>query len=92
MTGEFGRTKINANSGRDHWPLITPMFMAGGKYPSGRTIGEADRSYSPTTNPVGPLDLQTTLFDHFGIDKGTMRVDNSGRPRYLLEGDGKVIL
>jgi len=92
VTGEFGRTKINANSGRDHWPLITPMFMAGGEYQSGRTIGDADRSYSPTTNPIGPLDLQATLFDHFGIDKGTMRVDNGGRPRYLLEGEAKVIL
>ena len=92
VTGEFGRTKINANAGRDHWPSITPMFMFGGEYAAGRTIGEADRSYSPTERPVGPLDLQATLFDHFGIDKGTQRVDNSGRPRYLLEGEGKVIL
>jgi uncharacterized protein (DUF1501 family) len=92
VTGEFGRTKINANSGRDHWPSITPMLMAGGEYQSGRTIGEADRSYSPIANPVGPLDLQATLFDHFGIDKETMRVDNGGRPRYLLEGEAKLIL
>ena len=67
VTGEFGRTKINANSGRDHWPAITPMMMAGGQYQSGRTIGASDRSYSPIENPVGPLDLQATLFDHFGI-------------------------
>ena len=68
------------------------MLMAGGEYQSGRTIGEADRAYSPTANPVGPLDLQATLFDHFGIDKNTQRVDNGGRPRYLLEGEAKVIL
>jgi hypothetical protein len=92
VTGEFGRTKINANSGRDHWPSITPMLMAGGNYGSGRTIGESDRSYSPTQNPVGPLDLQATLFDHFGIDKSIQRIDNGGRPRYLLEGEAKVIL
>ena len=92
VTGEFGRTKINANSGRDHWPSITPMMMAGGEFASGRTIGEADRSYSPTERPVGPLDLQATLFQHFGIDKGVQRVDNGGRPRYLLEGEAKVIL
>jgi hypothetical protein len=92
VTGEFGRTKINANAGRDHWPSITPMLMAGGAYQSGRTIGTSDRSYSPLENPVGPLDLQATLFDHFGIDKGIQRVDNGGRPRYLLEGEAKVIL
>ena len=65
VTGEFGRTKINANAGRDHWPSITPMLMAGGAYQSGRTIGTSDRSYSPLENPVGPLDLQATFFDHF---------------------------
>lgn len=92
VTGEFGRTKFNANSGRDHWPSITPMLMAGGAYETGRTIGAADRSYNPIENPVGPLDLQATLFDHFGIDTATQRVDNGGRPRYLLEGEAKVIL
>ena len=92
VTGEFGRTKINANAGRDHWPAITPMVMAGGNYQSGRTIGSSDRSYSPLENPVGPLDLQATLFDHFGINQGEQRVDNGGRPRYLLEGEAKVIL
>ena len=92
VTGEFGRTKINANAGRDHWPAITPMMMAGGRYQSGRTIGASDRSYSPIENPVGPLDLQATLFDHFGIEHNTQRTDMAGRPRYLLEGEGKVIL
>ena len=92
VTGEFGRTKFNANSGRDHWPAITPMMMAGGAYETGRTIGAADRSYNPIENPVGPLDLQATLFDHFGIDTAIQRIDNGGRPRYLLEGEAKVIL
>ena len=67
-------------------------MMAGGKYQSGRTIGKANRSYEPTENPVGPLDLQATLFDHFGIGHDVQRVDMGGRPRYLLEGEAKVIL
>ena len=92
VTGEFGRTKLNANGGRDHWPAITPMLMHGGAYPSGRVIGQSDKAYEPTNNPVGPIDLQATLFDHFGIDHAVQRVDNSGRPRYLLEGEGKVFL
>lgn len=92
VTGEFGRTKLNATAGRDHWPSITTMMMAGGKYRSGRTIGESDKSYVPVSNKYGPLDLQATLFDHFGIDAMQQRVDMSGRPRNLLDGESKIIL
>lgn len=92
VTGEFGRTKLNRNSGRDHWPAMTPMLMVGGDYPSGRTIGEADKSYSPKGSKLGPIDLAATMFDHFGIPQNIQRIDNGGRPRYLLEGEAKVIL
>jgi len=33
-----------------------------------------------------------TLFDHFNIDPKIQRIDQGGRPRYLLDGEGKVIL
>jgi uncharacterized protein (DUF1501 family) len=92
VTGEFGRTRLNANSGRDHWPSITPMLLSGGAYGHGRVIGKADKAYVPTENKIGPIDVAVTLFDHFGIPKETQRIDQGGRPRYLLEGDGKVIL
>lgn len=92
VTGEFGRTKINATAGRDHWPSITPLMMAGGKYQSGRTIGEADRSYVPKSDKFGPLDLQATIFDHMLIDGRQQRFDMAGRPRYLLDGEAKIIL
>ncbi len=92
VTGEFGRTRLNANSGRDHWPSITPMLLSGGAYSHGRVIGKADKAYVPTENKIGPIDVAATLFDHFGIPKETQKIDQGGRPRYLLEGDGKVIL
>lgn len=92
VTGEFGRTRLNQNAGRDHWPSITPMLMSGGKYNHGRVIGSADQAYYPKSDKMGPLDVAATLFDHFGIPKETQRIDQGGRPRYLLEGDGKVIL
>ncbi|MAH44480.1 hypothetical protein CMI37_01545 [Candidatus Pacearchaeota archaeon] len=92
VTGEFGRTKLNANAGRDHWSSSTPMLMSGGRYDGGRVIGKADKSYTPSESPYGPIDVAATMFDHFGIDKKIMKVDNSGRPRYLLEGEAKVIL
>ncbi len=92
VTGEFGRTKLNANAGRDHWPSITPMLLAGGDYSHGRVIGKSDKSYYPSEGKVGPLDVAATLFDHFGIPADMQRVDQGGRPRYLLEGESKVIL
>jgi hypothetical protein len=92
VTGEFGRTRLNANSGRDHWPSITPMLLSGGDYEHGRVIGKADKGYYPTDQKIGPIDLAMTLFDHFDIDPKIQRIDQGGRPRYLLDGEGKVIL
>ena len=92
VTGEFGRTKMNKNAGRDHWPSISTLLMAGGRYDSGRVIGKADKSYTPKDNPVGPIDVAATMFDHFGIPQGIQKIDNGGRPRYLLDGEAKVIL
>ena len=92
VTGEFGRTRLNGNAGRDHWPSITPMLLSGGSYDHGRVIGKADKAYVPTENKIGPIDIAATMFDHFGIDKQTQRTDQGGRPRYLLEGDGKLFL
>ena len=92
VTGEFGRTKLNANSGRDHWPSITTLLLAGGEYNHGRVIGKADKSYYPVSDKFGPLDLSATIFDHFGIDPKIQKIDPAGRPRYLLDGEAQVIL
>ena len=85
VTGEFGRTKLNQNAGRDHWPSITPMLLSGGGYNHGRVIGKADKGYYPTEDKFGPLDVAATLFNHFNIPKDIQRVDQGVRPRYLLE-------
>ena len=92
VTGEFGRTRLNGNAGRDHWPSITPMLLSGGSYDHGRVIGRSDKAYYPTESKVTPIDLAATLFDHFGIDPKMQKIDQAGRPRYLLDGDGKPIL
>ena len=83
VSAEFGRTRLNAGLGRDHWSATTPLLLSGGDYQHGRTIGKADKSYVPTDNKLGPIDLQRTLFDHFDINVTTQRIDSAGRPRYL---------
>ena len=92
VTGEFGRTKMNKNGGRDHWPSISTLLMSGGRYESGRVIGKADKSYTPLESPYGPIDVAAPMFDHFGIPQSIQKTDNGGRPRYLLEGEAKVML
>jgi len=92
VTGEFGRTRLNKKAGRDHWSSITPMLLSGGKYNHGRVIGSANQAYYPTGSKVEPIDVAATLFDHFEIPRNIQRIDQGGRPRYLLEGNGKVIL
>lgn len=84
---EFGRTsKINATAGRDHQAGVTPLILAGGNYNHGRIIGtHDDRAMEVTSKKHDPFDLCATIFDHFGFKKDEKRVDNSGRPRYLLE-------
>lgn len=100
---EFGRTKLNGGNngtnqntgkpGRDHAPGITPLLIFGGSYQSGRVIGKADKyNLAPEENKFGPIDLQATIFDHLSIDKRAQRLDNAGRPRYLLDGEAKNIL
>lgn len=100
VVGEFGRTKLNSGlvngiqykPGRDHWPTQSSLLIAGGKYDMGRTIGTTDKyCYVPKDGIKGPSDLLATIFDHFSIDLHTQKVDNSGRPRYLVE-NGTCIL
>jgi uncharacterized protein (DUF1501 family) len=94
VTGEFGRTyKINGNGGRDHWPRLSPLMLAGGDFPTGRFIGEStSKAEEPKTNSVNPQNVTATLLKHFGIDQHTQRLDMSGRPRYFIETSTESIL
>ncbi len=87
VTSEFGRTSLNPNVGRDHWPRLTSLLMSGGQYEMNRAIGTNDKAYEPTSDVCTPVDLACTIFDHFGISKSLQRTDPFGRPRFLLEHD-----
>jgi hypothetical protein len=41
--GEFGRTQISAQVGRDHWPQVACALLAGGGLKHGQIIGSTDR-------------------------------------------------
>ena len=86
--GEFGRTpKINANSGRDHWPRVSTAVVAGGGMKTGKVIGSTNRlgEYAED-RPVHFQEVFATLYHNLGINVETSTVtDLQGRPRYLVD-------
>ena len=93
MMGEFGRSPvINKDAGRDHWPRVMSMVMAGGGLRHGQVIGSTDsKGYDITSRRVAPSDLAATVFHHLGIDQGADWTDRQGRPRPIVTEGGKVI-
>ncbi len=89
---EFGRTpKINGTAGRDHWPKVFSIAMAGGGLKRGLVWGSSDATASePDQNPLKVEDWATTIYHQLGIvaDKELMAPGN--RPIEIVDG-GKVV-
>jgi hypothetical protein len=85
--GEFGRTPlINKDAGRDHWPGVMSVLMAGGAWRGGQAIGASDaRGAAVTHAPYRPQQVLAHVYRHLGIDPGLTFPDFTGRPRHLLE-------
>src|SRR6185295_1970055 len=70
--GEFGRTpKIGtqgSTDGRDHWPVVMSMTLAGGGLRHGQVIGSSERDGGAVhQRPVTPGDLAATIYAHLGV-------------------------
>lgn len=90
--GEFGRSpRINTTGGRDHWPKLGSVLLAGGGIKTGQIIGASTPDGGlPADRPVGPSDVLATVYRHLGIDPNLNANNLLGRPIPLLP-DGKVI-
>ena len=86
--GEFGRTpKVNARTGRDHWPFAMSVLCAGAGVPRGTVIGAtAPKGYYAAANVYAPEDFATTLYTKLGIDAHQVLHTNTGRPAQLVNG------
>ncbi|MFT5528345.1 MAG: hypothetical protein ACI9HK_006334 [Pirellulaceae bacterium] len=93
MMGEFGRSPIiNKDAGRDHWPSVMSMVMAGGGLNHGQIIGATDsRGGTIANNPVRPQDLAATTFKHLGIDLAAHWTTPRGRPIPIVTEGGRPI-
>src|SRR4051794_6196476 len=88
MTGEFSRTpEINVNAGRDHWPGVFSLVMAGAGVPGGHFWGASYKDGAQVKdNPVEIADLIATIYHKLGIDYQKEYVTNIGRPFKLADG------
>jgi hypothetical protein len=89
--GEFGRSpRINAKGGREHWPQVQSILLAGAGVASGSVHGVSDRHGGlPVDLPVSPADLTATFLHLLGIPPKTEIQDATGRP--ILASEGAVI-
>ncbi|MGD9723935.1 MAG: DUF1501 domain-containing protein [Pirellulales bacterium] len=88
--GEFGRTPRigtqGSSDGRDHWPVVMSMTVAGGGMRHGQVIGATERDGGHIKErPVTPGDLAATIYRHFGVPLDGTYPDRRGRPRYYVE-------
>jgi len=70
VVGDFGRTpKINFSGGRDHWPRVFSVALAGAGIRGGVVIGKSDKTASePVDRPVTIEDLGATIYRALRID------------------------
>jgi hypothetical protein len=87
-TAEFGRTpKVNSSGGRDHWPWVYSVAMAGGGAAAGVVYGSSDRIAAfPTSHPHDPRDLAATVYHLLGVPDDTIIQDQTNRPYALVTG------
>ncbi len=89
---EFGRTpKINGTAGRDHWPKVFSIALAGGGLKRGYVHGASDPTGGePDADPLSVEDYAATIFHQIGIDPAKQIMTPGGRPQYIVK-DGHVV-
>ncbi|MCE2402464.1 DUF1501 domain-containing protein [Candidatus Poribacteria bacterium] len=93
VMGEFGRTpKINSQGGRDHWPNVFSVMLAGGGVQGGQIVGSSDvLGEFPKERPVTPSDLSATIYTLLGIDPGLELHTSDGRPVRVAPDGANVV-
>jgi len=95
--GEFGRSPVVGNQkgftgGRNHWPRVMSMCLAGGGLSHGQVIGSSDPAGGePRERPIAPADLAATIYQHMGVPLNGTYLDTGGRPIHIVEGAGAPI-
>ncbi|MEM7392183.1 MAG: DUF1501 domain-containing protein, partial [Verrucomicrobiota bacterium] len=85
---EFGRTpKINRGNGRDHYPNVYTVALAGAGVSEGLLYGTSDRSGAfPAGDAATPADLHASIFHALGIAPNRIIHDRDDRPLPMCDG------
>ena len=91
MLTDFGRTpRVNRSAGRDHYPSVYSVALAGGGIQGGQVYGSSDSQGAfPHQHPCGPPDIHATIFRCLGISPRAEIQDLLGR-RFPVS-DGQVL-
>lgn len=92
VSSEFGRTpKINATAGRDHWPKVFSVVLAGGGIKKGMVYGTSDATATePEDDPLTVEDLSTTVYHCLGINADKELMAPGARPIEIVDG-GNIV-
>ena len=90
--GEFGRTpKINPNAGRDHFPRVFNVALAGGGVKGGQVIGASNPDGTEVKDrPVAVPDLLASICHSLKVDPTKETMTPIGRPIKIVDG-GKPV-
>jgi uncharacterized protein (DUF1501 family) len=88
VNAEFGRTPtINKNAGRDHWPWVYSLVLAGAGIQPGVVYGASDQSAAyPVEKAHDPKDFAATIYHLLGVDPQTTIQDATGRTYPVIIG------
>jgi hypothetical protein len=90
--GEFGRTpKVNGRAGRDHFPRVFNVALAGGGVRGGQVVGaSSDDGTEVKDRPVAVNDLLATFCHALKIDPAKENMSPVGRPIKIVDGGTPV--
>jgi len=94
LNTEFQRTpRINANTGRDHYPRTNSILIGGAGIKGGQVYGSTDAGCETVKeNPVTMGDVFATLYTALGIKvEDSQYRDQLGRPSNIAGEKAKVI-
>lgn len=88
LMGEFGRSpKITPQTvGREHWPFVFTILMAGAGIPGGRLYGNSDKQGGyPLDHRIMPGELAATIFHALGVNPHSQVTTMLERPWQICE-------
>lgn len=88
VMGEFGRSPqiTRSNAGREHWPFVFTILMAGAGIPGGRLYGSSDRIGAYVRDGrITPGQFAATIYHALGVDPASQVTTMLDRPWQICD-------